>query len=127
MIRRPPRSTPLYSSAASDVYKRQLQFLAAGSVVGCSCHVVFASSVQCISIYPIGYPVEDVTAWVGRRQVGWGCPVRKSGRLIEVNHDGIDTVVERYVRRIVGALEEVKHAAVLRHDLGAEAVDAPVA
>ena len=28
MIRRPPRSTPLYSSAASDVYKRQ----AAGSV-----------------------------------------------------------------------------------------------
>ena len=25
MIRRPPRSTPLYSSAASDVYKRQPQ------------------------------------------------------------------------------------------------------
>ena len=28
MIRRPPRSTPLYSSAASDVYKRQHQRLA---------------------------------------------------------------------------------------------------
>ena len=27
MIRRPPRSTPLYSSAASDVYKRQKQYL----------------------------------------------------------------------------------------------------
>src|SRR5450759_4743413 len=26
MIRRPPRSTPLYSSAASDVYKRQAPF-----------------------------------------------------------------------------------------------------
>src|SRR5660397_138124 len=26
MIRRPPRSTPLYSSAASDVYKRQRPF-----------------------------------------------------------------------------------------------------
>src|SRR5450759_5904386 len=26
MIRRPPRSTPLYSSAASDVYKRQPQY-----------------------------------------------------------------------------------------------------
>src|SRR5665647_2508241 len=26
MIRRPPRSTPLYSSAASDVYKRQAQW-----------------------------------------------------------------------------------------------------
>src|SRR5665647_1669032 len=29
MIRRPPRSTPLYSSAASDVYKRQVQDQAA--------------------------------------------------------------------------------------------------
>src|SRR5660397_249212 len=28
MIRRPPRSTPLYSSAASDVYKRQNFFSA---------------------------------------------------------------------------------------------------
>src|SRR5660398_298069 len=27
MIRRPPRSTPLYSSAASDVYKRQVSSL----------------------------------------------------------------------------------------------------
>src|SRR3546814_4615605 len=26
MIRRPPRSTPLYSSAASDVYKRQFEY-----------------------------------------------------------------------------------------------------
>src|SRR5660398_213612 len=26
MIRRPPRSTPLYSSAASDVYKRQVRY-----------------------------------------------------------------------------------------------------
>src|SRR5660398_150622 len=33
MIRRPPRSTPLYSSAASDVYKRQGQ-LVRGDVVG---------------------------------------------------------------------------------------------
>ena len=33
MIRRPPRSTPLYSSAASDVYKRQL----IDCVIGNSC------------------------------------------------------------------------------------------
>src|SRR5674476_1135669 len=31
MIRRPPRSTPLYSSAASDVYKRQPRNCTAGS------------------------------------------------------------------------------------------------
>src|SRR5660397_298304 len=30
MIRRPPRSTPLYSSAASDVYKRQVYIPGAG-------------------------------------------------------------------------------------------------
>src|SRR5450759_1445524 len=35
MIRRPPRSTPLYSSAASDVYKRQILHLGiAGARVG---------------------------------------------------------------------------------------------
>src|SRR5674476_1477056 len=30
MIRRPPRSTPLYSSSASDVYKRQIPYLERG-------------------------------------------------------------------------------------------------
>src|SRR5665647_2299501 len=30
MIRRPPRSTPLYSSAASDVYKRQVRLTLTG-------------------------------------------------------------------------------------------------
>src|SRR5665647_2559773 len=31
MIRRPPRSTPLYSSAASDVYKRQKLYMGKNS------------------------------------------------------------------------------------------------
>src|SRR5660397_24002 len=34
MIRRPPRSTPLYSSAASDVYKRQSDALAIAAFAG---------------------------------------------------------------------------------------------
>ena len=34
MIRRPPRSTPLYSSAASDVYKRQVH--APVGAIGCN-------------------------------------------------------------------------------------------
>ena len=33
MIRRPPRTTPLYSSAASDVYKRQDNDLAGQKTV----------------------------------------------------------------------------------------------
>src|SRR5660397_130558 len=37
LIRRPPRSTPLYSSAASDVYKRQAEIRApAGTLAGVS-------------------------------------------------------------------------------------------
>src|SRR5450759_4251265 len=35
-MRRPPRSTPLYSSAASDVYKRQAERLVAGGYVKAS-------------------------------------------------------------------------------------------
>src|SRR5660397_94704 len=34
MIRRPPRSTPLYSSAASDVYKRQVRDLSSVETLG---------------------------------------------------------------------------------------------
>src|SRR5665647_3992801 len=34
MIRRPPRSTPLYSSAASDVYKRQPIYLSNNNLDG---------------------------------------------------------------------------------------------
>src|SRR5660397_298776 len=41
MIRRPPRSTPLDSSAASDVYKRQ-----ALKLLGCSCVVEKTGSLQ---------------------------------------------------------------------------------
>ena len=33
MIRRPPRSTPLYSSAASDVYKRQVLMIVTASAM----------------------------------------------------------------------------------------------
>ena len=42
MIRRPPRSTPLYSSAASDVYKRQVIFLLLSS----KAQVYYVSSSQ---------------------------------------------------------------------------------
>ena len=38
MIRRPPRSTPLYSSAASDVYKRQIH-RALNGLTGLNVHI----------------------------------------------------------------------------------------
>src|SRR5674476_400536 len=45
MIRRPPRSTPLYSSAASDVYKRQEHgFMGATGVVGGNIPVALGSA-----------------------------------------------------------------------------------
>ena len=39
MIRRPPRSTPLYSSAASDVYKRQ-GLICAGLALGAKIYIM---------------------------------------------------------------------------------------
>src|SRR5660397_295185 len=61
MIRRPPRSTPLYSSAASDVYKRQIQLRSALSRVlsrvlskgvskGVAHHPRITSFPQCVEI-----------------------------------------------------------------------------
>ncbi len=44
MMRRPPRSTPIKSSAASDVYKRQFP-LSVGEVIGIPC-----VAVKCVDI-----------------------------------------------------------------------------
>src|SRR5660398_280892 len=44
MIRRPPRSTPLYSSAASDVYKRQLPAASLAVPLACSAALATLSS-----------------------------------------------------------------------------------
>ena len=63
MIRRPPRSTPLYSSAASDVYKRQVQGtpniaeFANGEI-----HVKYGDSIRGSDVFI----VQTHTAWDGR-------------------------------------------------------------
>src|SRR3546814_7797141 len=51
MIRRPPRSTPLYSSAASDVYKRQ-------PFIDCiaSCHRIHANPSSFLCLYHLSMP-----------------------------------------------------------------------
>src|SRR5450759_2742423 len=57
MIRRPPRSTPLYSSAASDVYKRQREVSGGGLEPAVAwCH-------------------EQATCATGQVKVGEGLPV----------------------------------------------------
>src|SRR5665647_501713 len=59
MIRRPPRSTPLYSSAASDVYKRQCRVFCR------SLHTrpltVFARLLDCLSGARTGGTVDKTT------------------------------------------------------------------
>src|SRR5660398_289318 len=55
MIRRPPRSTPLYSSAASDVYKRQVVVIV---------HFVPASGGNCFG-RRAGIPAGEIQADAG--------------------------------------------------------------
>ena len=60
MIRRPPRSTPLYSSAASDVYKRQiLQALSATGVI------TYGSAIPIIMGQNIGTCVTALISSIG--------------------------------------------------------------
>ena len=57
MIRRPPRSTPLYSSAASDVYKRQDQnpeIAADGTVLRTTPAIGFEYEDETASSFEIG-------------------------------------------------------------------------
>src|SRR5665647_2103065 len=66
MIRRPPRSTPLYSSAASDVYKRQMR-----------CDVL-AIGTELL----LGQIVDTNSSWIGEQLAAVGidtCEHRKVG------------------------------------------------
>eukprot|EP00826_Nyctotherus_ovalis_P055160 TRINITY_DN730_c0_g1_i9.p1 TRINITY_DN730_c0_g1~~TRINITY_DN730_c0_g1_i9.p1 ORF type:complete len:262 (+),score=-24.00 TRINITY_DN730_c0_g1_i9:23-787(+) len=74
MIRRPPRSTPLYSSAASDVYKRQPQNPKTpkplGSIREYTMHGQYDSHVNCIRLRLIAYSIL-LQSWFRPDQ---GCP-----------------------------------------------------
>ena len=50
MIRRPPRSIPLYSSAASDVYKRQALVIPKGKYVDLDDFTLNASSEEMVGL-----------------------------------------------------------------------------
>src|SRR5450759_3080456 len=60
MTRRPPISTPLYSSAASDVYKRQGWQRACGTLSAAAPNVVGMQGVQG-TLDELGTPLADVT------------------------------------------------------------------
>ena len=70
MIRRPPRSTPLYSSAASDVYKRQRHNL--GKTIGVFAH---------LGAPPWQFPWQTIAALAARgtQPVGAMGPWQSSG------------------------------------------------
>src|SRR5660397_21134 len=66
MIRRPPRSTPLYSSAASDVYKRQLRNLSISKP-----NQVWAVDITYIKMGRSHMYMTAVIDWYSRYIVGW--------------------------------------------------------
>ena len=69
MIRRPPRSTPLYSSAASDVYKRQVIWLLEDddSLI----NLFRLHSVHENAFFPCIYSYENVTQNTRNRYAGF--------------------------------------------------------
>src|SRR5660398_295541 len=68
MIRRPPRSTPLYSSAASDVYKRQVQIPSAGpSVSPESLFSAMEALARASEAYRGSGGIHSAGAWDGER------------------------------------------------------------
>src|SRR3546814_1746506 len=64
MIRRPPRSTPRYSSAASDVYKRQFQTHGAapgpGFLSPCAPGRLSTAADRCLSLIHISEPTRHL-------------------------------------------------------------------
>src|SRR5665647_2791010 len=108
MIRRPPRSTPLYSSAASDVYKRQVWT----HRYSCCTHWTD----QCLTAPAL--PAKFVTAW----SCSAACPHFQRGQLlrrfkglqrldhvVEITVHDAEQFVQREVDAVVGqaALREV--------------------
>src|SRR5665647_214902 len=68
MIRRPPRSTPLYSSAASDVYKRQV------CVIYCGCP--FCNNNEFVVVSAEDHPICEVClSYDCGNSVSWFAPV----------------------------------------------------
>ena len=67
MIRRPPRSTPLYSSAASDVYKRQDLIITGLTVAGLALLVLKQQSAMAAAagVDPSQVPIENAAAAIG--------------------------------------------------------------
>ena len=66
MIRRPPRSTPLYSSAASDVYKRQLLVVAMvrdWRTEGRVHPVYIYGTLAMLAVKFLNWPVSETAAW----------------------------------------------------------------
>src|SRR5665647_3549680 len=82
MIRRPPRSTPLYSSAASDVYKRQITMSSAVDWMSCRSRRWMAKStaLRHPAARPAAHPVHGAAHrdHLRGRQPGGRHPVRRS-------------------------------------------------
>src|SRR5674476_1697472 len=104
MIRRPPRSTPLYSSAASDVYKRQVvERSGDGPVVGLHVAPDAVADFRWIRARLIGRVEGDDLALSDRRGeiVGEGrdpASVWRIGRDVGGFRDRVAPVVARRLR-----------------------------
>ena len=115
MIRRPPRSTPLYSSAASDVYKRQDQdtTLLCRSMVNCP----FLGSIGTISqllIIRLSFIVN------GRiKMCGFGCCITHKSLMV------FACVIENACTQKSKFTRSVKHSSNVHHGPSSSCPESP--
>src|SRR5660398_290690 len=121
MIRRPPRSTPLYSSAASDVYKRQRMIGA--EVVGmtaCPCAQEHVRELVESRLRELNIPPTDIEAFLRdiplatHNQRGRGTISIEVGKGYEVPLDTIIEIIEQSMSsRIYELLKRTDEAVVV--------------
>ena len=102
MIRRPPRSTPLYSSAASDVYKRQLRLPTA-----CLQTTMRCTSRRKSSQYATPLPLLPFVEAQMAARLSSLAPITKLLSKLLAKHYSLDPVLAWLVKRLTDYLAPV--------------------
>src|SRR5674476_979447 len=111
MLRRPPRSTPLYSSAASDVYKRQGEGCARISSGAVPWHVCLQQRHQGAQSLARRWPY-----WQWDNRDAWELGRKGPGRVRGVFPGGDDVYAKHSQKRSTQMSKKIKPSALILRD-----------